>query len=229
METENKKVGVIYGLYEPGILLPFYIGMTTQPRYQHRLADHICESKRGDKKNIYKERLIRKLLDSYARPEIRLIEEVSGSLDFLKGREVFWIAKLKPRTNISPGGDWNPMLSDKREQAIAKIKLFAANKRKEAAEALGITEEELIESRQKTYVASSKVWAKQRPKKCCEYSKTNREKLRLELGEAEYKKKVADERRNWYANLSPEQKEEQRRRDREYRQRRRDKRKQAND
>lgn len=228
MESD-KRAGVIYGLYEPGILLPFYVGFTTQEKWQHRLAEHICGSKRGDRKNVHKERLIAKMLASGSRPEIKLLEEVSGSIIALKEREIFWIAELKPRTNSSPGGDWNPMLSDKREQAIAKLKAAAARKRKDAANALGITEEELVKSRQEAYNLNSAKWARERPEVCRKYSKANREKLRLELGEAEYKKKIAEKRRSWYANISPEQKEEQRRKEREYRQRKRDERKlQAN-
>lgn len=149
MPEENKRAGVIYGLYEPGILLPFYIGFTTNPHYQGRLATHIYGAKAGRHKNVHKENLILKLIAAGNKPEIKLLEEVSGDLELLKAREVFWIAELKPRTNSSPGGDWNPMLSDKREQAIANMKETKARQRRELAMSLGMTEEELIESRQK--------------------------------------------------------------------------------
>jgi len=228
-EVGNKRVGVIYGLYEPDVMTPFYVGLTTQENYRHRLAEHICDSKRGDRKSVHKERLICKLLATGLRPEIKLLEEVRGELTLLKEREVFWIAELKPRTNSSPGGDWNPMLSDKREQVIAKLKETKARQRRELAVSLGMTEEELIESRQNSYKENSHAWAIARPEKRDAYSKANRSKFRALLGDTVYKKKVADERRNWYASISPEQKEEQQRKDREYRQRKRNERKLSND
>lgn len=224
MESD-KKAGVVYGLYEPGALLPFYIGCTNQIKYRRRLYEHVYDARHDRRKNIPKERLIVEILNAGNSPDIKVLENIFGDLNELKAREVFWIAELKPKTNYTSGGDWNPMLSEKREQAIANAKATYAKKRQEAADALGITEEELIEGRQKMYAENSAKWARERPEKCCEYSKANREKLRLELGEAEYKKKVAENRRSWYANISPEQKEEQRRKDREYRQRRRDERK----
>ena len=224
MESD-KRVGVVYGLYEPGTLLPFYIGFTTQEKWRHRLAEHICGSKRCDRKNVHKERLISKLLASGSRPEIKLLEEVGGSVLFLKEREIYWIAELKPRTNSSPGGDWNPMLSEKREQVIAKVRETKAKKRKDAADALGITEEELFKRRSISYREKAHEWASCQPEVCRRYSKEHRAKRRQEMGEEAWKKLVADEKRNWYANMAPEQKEEFKRHESEYRKRRRDERK----
>lgn len=216
---------MIYGLYEPGILLPFYVGFTTQKKPLCRLAEHICDSKRGDRKNVHKERLIAKLLADGTKPEFKVIEEVFGNLDQLKAREIYWIAELKPRTNSSPGGDWNPMLSDKREQYIANMKETTDRKRRELAASLGLTEEELIVQRKTSYFINAHLWPSCQPDVCRRYSKAHRTKRRQEMGEEAWKKLVADEKRNWYANISPEQKEEFRRHEREYRKRRREARK----
>jgi len=230
MEEISKRVGVIYGLYEPGVLLPFYIGFTTQIPYQGRLAEHIYDAKNKRRKSVHKERLISQLLESGSKPEIKLLEEVGGNLELLKAREVFWIAELKPRTNSSPGGDWNPMLSEKREQTIANQKETKARKRREAAAALGLTEEELMTHRKVGYTANSHLWPSCQPEALRKYSKEHKAKRRQELGEEAWKKLVADEKRNWYANISPEQKEEFRQHEREYRQKRREARKiQTND
>jgi len=220
-----RRAGVIYGLYEPSVLLPFYVGFTTNLHYRRRLVEHIYDARNKRNKNIQKEQLILELLNAGSKPEIKVLEEVFGGLKEIKEREVFWIAELKPSTNYTPGGDWNPMLSEKREQSIANSKETKTRKRRELAASLGLTEEELIARRKASYVVDAHLWPSCQPDVLRKYSKEHKAKRRQELGEEAWKKLVADEKRNWYANISPEQKEEFRRREREYRRQRREKRK----
>lgn len=215
---------------EEEIKAAFYVGITTCS-LEHRLTEHIYDARQEREKNIRKERKIRAMLKLGLRPIIKIME-TTEDLQSLKEKEKYWIKELRerynaPLLNVNPGGDWNPM-TDRSEKeiktSIEKMRKTQQKKRQELAESLGLTLEELREQSKIKIIIYRKEWIKETGK-APGYTRKYREKLKQQLGEIEFKKLVAFKRRKWYANLSPEQKEVQRQKDRLYRKKKREQKK----
>jgi len=230
------KAGCVYAIIDPrkpcdnGILgSVFYIGITTRTIY-NRLSGHIYDSKHHKGKNLHKERKIRNILDGGQSPKIICLQQTSNdNLGYLERFYIKYFTILGAKlTNISEGGEFNPMtdlpperIKEIKEKTKVTNKVLFQKKVEEKCKELGIEIEQYTGWRLEQY----KLYREQRRLNMSDkdrqneakYIKDRRYNLREEMGEESFKEFIAKERREWYASLSVERKEEQRQKDSNYR------------
>lgn len=228
MEVEQGLIyGYVYVLLDPDNECIFYIGVTTN-KISRRLSSHINDSKNFTNKNKRKEEKIREILSLGKKPIIEILDH-GNSKEHLNELEIKYIKFCKENgvfiTNESDGGEYIPVLDPiKRKTIIQKIKDGKRISFERKVKSLGFSSiEEYTRYNRKKYISK---WLETQPedyqrKKVAESGERKRE----ELGDQEYKKLVAKKRRDWYASLTEEQKEIQRKKDSVYRKTRRERKK----
>lgn len=246
MTKPSEKDGIIYALLDPRKTnlgfngACFYVGIiysNKQSRLKRRLLNHIYDCKKHREKNITKERKIKKILNAGLRPIIVSLHIVP--ISEIKKHEQFYISLFRsigiPLTNISGGGDWNPMvdgtpeeIKNRIDKSKAGVKSYNENRIKKELEELGMTNEERLKYKhninKNNFVERH---TNNNVNILAEYTAKHRNKLKESMGKEAFKKHVAKKKREWYASLSEERKVEQRKKDSEYRKRKRAERKSA--
>jgi len=123
----DKEVVYIYGLVEPTTKELRYVGKSKNPKV--RLRKHISERFKHDS---YKDRWIRKMVDSESRPELIIIDEVlKEEWQYWERHYIAYYRGLGVRlTNSTDGGDQPPSTKGRKHTEESKRKMSEAKKGK---------------------------------------------------------------------------------------------------